>query len=255
MTSVATAMKWWGNTVQVGNVIVYHLDLSPNSAREAEAFGWLDDHEVARSRRFTSIGPRRRYILCRAALRSIVCNILGCPNKQLTIGSSYYEKPYAIVEGKSHPICFNVSHSGNHGLIGLGKGGRVGVDIEEWDPDRNLGPLMETAFTPAERTAMESTDAINRQYLFFRLWTIKEALIKAVGMGLSLDMSSFEVPSPLQCGATSTEFHFLQAPSVSWRLDTLIDNNFCAAIAQELGVALSSKQPDRYRQSPAISVS
>ena len=256
VASASTTKKWWKKAFQVGSVTAYRLDLGPGPAREAEAFALLDDYERARAQRFTTSGPRRRFILCRAALRFILCTHLGCSNEQLTIGSSYFEKPYAIVKGKSHPISFNVSHSGSHGLIGLCEGGRVGVDIEEWDTDRNLLPLIETAFTPAERAAVELTEsAINRQRLFFRLWTIKEALIKAVGMGLSLDISSFEVPLALLFGGTSGIFRFPQATSIAWRLDTLTTNGFCAAVAQELGPSLSSKQSDGDRQSLEVVVS
>ena len=254
VASASTTKKWWKKAFQVGRVTAYRLDLGPGPAREAEAFALLDNYERARAQRFTTSGPRRRFILCRAALRFILCTHLGCSNEQLTIGSSYYEKPYAIVGGKSHPISFNVSHSGNHGLIGLCKGGRVGVDIEEWDTDRNLLPLVETALTPAERAAVELTEsAINRQRLFFRLWTIKEALIKAVGMGLSLDMSSFEVPVAMRCGAASAEFHFPQAPLVAWRLDTIADGSYYGAIAQELIPPLPSYQLDK--DSKALGVS
>ncbi len=253
VASASTTKKWWEKALQVGSVTAYRLDLGPGPAREAEALALLDDYERARAQRFTTSGPRRRFILCRAALRFILCTHLGCSNEQLTIGSSYYEKPYAIVGGRSHPISFNVSHSGNNGLIGLGQGNRIGVDIEEWNPHRSLDLLIETAFTPAERTALESTNVIQRQHFFFRLWTIKEALIKAVGMGLSLDMSSFEVPVAMRCGAASAEFHFPQAPLVAWRLDTIAGGSYYGAIAQELIPPLPSYQLDK--DSKALRVS
>lgn len=234
MAYVSTTTKWWENTVQVGNVVAYHVDLSPDPAREAEALSRLDEFERARTQKFATPGPRRRFILCRAALRSILCNNLGCSNEQLTIGSSYYGKPYAIMQRREHSIGFSVSHSGNHSLVALSSRGRIGVDIEEWDPRRSVDLIVESVFTAAERADMECTDASQRQRLFFKLWTIKEALVKAVGMGLSLDMSSFQVPLDLRRGAIRSVFHFPQAPSVAWRLDTISNSGFCGAIAQEL---------------------
>lgn len=253
MASASTTKKWWENAVQVGNVIAYHIDLSPDPATEAEAFARLDEYERSRTRRFTTPGPRRRFILCRAAVRSILCSNLGCHNEQLTIGSSYYEKPYAIVQEKSHPISFNVSHSGAHGLIALSSHGRLGVDIEECYTRRNIDLLVDTSFTPAERADMKSGDVVQRQRLFFRLWTIKEALIKAVGIGLSIDMSSFEVPLEMRRGAIGAVFHFPQAPSVAWRLDTLSSSAFCGAIAQEITAPLSDKQLDKRNKALKVS--
>ncbi len=218
----------------MGNVTVFDVDLTPDPAAEAQALACLDEREQARAFRFIGPAPVRRFVFCRAALRSILCSHLGCSNEQLTIGSSYYEKPYAIVQGKPHPIGFNVSHSRERGLIALGESGRVGADIEDLHPQRNMGLLIDTAFTPAERSDMESADVFGKKRLFFKLWTIKEALVKAVGMGLALDMSSFEVPLAMRRGAGNAEFHFPQAPSVPWRLDSIENGGSYAAVAQEL---------------------
>ena len=225
---------WWRPIGLTDGIDVIHVDLSPNQAREDEALGFLDGWERTRRERFTSPGPRRRFTLCRAALRSVLCRELGCGNDELEFGASYYEKPFAIVRGKPHPIGFNVSHSGSHGLIGIAPGGRVGVDVEEFDPRRKLGPLIESAFTPAELTDLESVEGTERHRLFFRMWTIKEALIKGVGMGLALDMTTFEVPVAMRRGASSAAFSFPQAPSVYWRLESIDNRDYCAAIAHEL---------------------
>ena len=61
----------------VGEATVIHVDLTPDAAREAKAMGWLDESEHSRWRRFQFAGPRRRFSLCRAALRAILCRRLG----------------------------------------------------------------------------------------------------------------------------------------------------------------------------------
>ena len=232
--TIASAMEcWWGPIGLAGGVDVVHVDLSPNQAREDEALGFLDEWERSRRARFTGPGPQRRFTLCRAALRSLLCSELGCRNDDLAFGVSYYEKPFAIVRGKPHPIGFNISHSGSHGLIGIASGGRVGVDVEEVDTGRKLELLTDTAFTPAEQSELDSVEETERHRLFFRLWTIKEALIKGVGMGLALGMATFEVPVAMRRGVSSAAFSFPQAPSVYWRLESIDNKDYCAAIAHE----------------------
>ena len=96
-----------------------HVDLVPSEADEREAWTWLDGEERRRARRFRHTGARRRYVLCRASLRSLLCGALNCRNQQLALGASEHGKPFATVDGLQAPIAFNVSHSGQHGLIAL----------------------------------------------------------------------------------------------------------------------------------------
>lgn len=226
--------SWWSPIGSAGKADVFHVDLSPNPAKENEALSLLDGWERDRQRRLSYPGPRRRFALCRAALRLVLCQEFGYRNDELQFGVSYYEKPFAIMRGERCPINFNVSHSGNHGLIAFASEGRVGVDVEEFDPGRKLELLVESAFTPAERTELNSAEGADRHRLFFRFWTIKEALIKGVGMGLYLDMSSFQVPFEMRRGAHSAAFSFPQAPSVNWQLESLDSDVLAATVAHEI---------------------
>ena len=88
---------------------------------------------------------------------------------------------------------FNVSHSGDLALIAVLPGsGRVGVDVE-WLVDRpNLLDLASTVATPRElaQLALESRRQLES---FYRLWTRKEAYLKAIGTGLSADARNVQI--------------------------------------------------------------
>ncbi len=239
MATSSVTGHWWSSIGQVGSAVVSHVDLSPHPAREAEAFSWLDEQERARASRFTNPGPRRRFTLCRAALRALLSHDLGCCNEQLAFGASEHEKPFAIVQGLPACISFNVSHSGEHGLVALAPEGRLGVDVEECTPHRNVDILIDAVFTPAEQADLASTTGSDRHRAFFKLWTVKEALVKALGTGLSLDASSFEVPPAMRRGANSAIFTFPQAPSDRWFVHGFENKDFVAAIAHELSPATS----------------
>ena len=72
------------------------------------------------------LGARRRFVLCRGALRAILCGDLGCENERLTFGERRYGKPFALVDAMPAQISFNVSHSGRHGLIAVAQDGQLG---------------------------------------------------------------------------------------------------------------------------------
>jgi len=244
---------WWRPFKLVGEATVIHVDLSPNAAREAEALGWLDESEQSRSRRFQFAGPRRRFGLCRAALRAILCRRLGCENGQLAFEESRHGKPFATVGGTPVPDSFNVSHSGDHGLIAFAPAGRLGVDIEERVAHRNLDLLVETVLGEQEQALLARTRGEARTHLFFKLWTMKEALIKAHGMGMALDPSRVQIPSAMLGGTTQSTLQSPEIPGVRWRLDDLSNEQFAAAVAHELGVETASRGNGSALGTPATS--
>lgn len=239
--SASAARHWWSSFCKAGPVAVTHVDLMSNASREASSLLWLNEEEQARCCQYPLPGPRRRFALCRAALRAILCRQLGCSNERLSFGSSDYGKPFALVDGEPAALSFNLSHSGKHGLIAIVPHGRLGVDVEECLPRRDFDELSEAVFGPHERSALASVRGRDRARLFFRLWTIKEALIKALGLGFTLDVSQFEVPQALHQGRMGM-FRFPQLPEVRWRVEYIGNEDFSAAIAHEL---VPSQSDDR----------
>lgn len=193
---------------------------------------WLNEDERARWGQYPLPGSRRRFALCRAALRAVLCRQLGCSNKRLTFGSSSSGKPFALVDNVPATISFNLSHSGQRGLIACAPQGRLGVDVEERVARRDFDELSEAVCGPHERSIIAFARGCGKVQFFFRLWTIKEALIKALGMGFSFDVSQFEVPSALRQGRISL-LRFPQLPEVRWRAEYIGNEEFSAAIVHE----------------------
>lgn len=229
---------WWSPFGVVDGIDVIHLDLEPDAARESEAAAWLDRKEKERSRRFKVDRPRREFALCRAALRANLCRLLDCTNDRLSFGTHEHGKPFAIVGGETATISFNVSHSGFHGLIAFAPQGRphgrIGVDAEVRRTGRDFVGIADMVFGPGERAALATAGGDERVRLFYRFWTMKEALIKALGTGFSLSPSRFEIPSAMVRGANSGMFRFPHIPAEQWRLEYLGDTRFAAALAFEV---------------------
>ena len=229
--------RWWRPVTRIADGVIIHVDLTCRTARVAKALEWLDETEQARWRRYRYDRPRHEFALCRAALRALLCRQLDCRNDELAFETSPHGKPSATVCGARAPVSFNVSHSGAHGLIALVGRGRVGVDVEErvarHDPD---GPIRDV-FSPAEQKELAAACGAHKVDLFFTMWTMKEALIKALGVGLSLDTSGFEIPPEMRRGARTGVFRFPHDPAVGWRLDNLGTPFYAAAVAVELDPA------------------
>lgn len=89
-------------------------------------------------------------------------------------------------------------------------------------------------FGAEERAAVITASGERKVERFYRLWTVKEALVKALGTGLYLDVSSFQAPLGLLHGETGAESRFPQLPDVAWWVEDLGTGDFAAAIAHEM---------------------
>ena len=181
-------VQWWRPHASCAGVEILHVDLSPNESHDQAALAWLDCTEYQRWQRFRVERARRQFSRCRAALRMCLCERLGCRNDRLAFGAGKYGKPFAMIDGRASEAAFNVSHSHEHGLIAFGTDGvRLGVDVETRRARDTLRLASESVFGKCERDALAGLSGWDWYVLFFRLWTVKEALIKALGTGFSLN--------------------------------------------------------------------
>jgi phosphopantetheinyl transferase len=79
-------------------------------------------------------------------------------------------------------------------ILAIARGGRIGVDLELLQPSQALEAASEL-FLPTERDWAESVPSGARWQRFLALWTVKEALLKALGQGFSYGMDQIELGS------------------------------------------------------------
>lgn len=139
-----------------------------------------------------------------------------------------------MVDGVRAEISFNISHSGDHGLMGVRPRGGLGIDVEQRQPRRHMDLLIDTVFTETEQATFTTAEGSDRTDLFLDFWTMKEALIKALGTGLSTDPATFEIPPAMQRGVKRGAFRFPDLPTVTWQLDNIGNETYAAAVAREM---------------------
>ena len=226
-----TESSWWGPHLAIGEVKIYSVDLASDREREAAALDWLDDGERDRLSRFVRGLPRRQFGLCRAALRALVCDALGCPNERLTFETGERGKPFAHIAGCPAPISVNVSHSDIYGLIAMAPVGKLGIDLEIPRQRPNLELLAETVLAPSERRQLELLDCQQKRDRFYELWTAKEALLKALGIGHALDPSELEIGAAVGAPGQARQFRWSKYPGDSWTVVNLGERDYAAALA------------------------
>ena len=225
---------WWSPFTARAGVEVTHVDLSPHPVRmrPRRTPRWTGRKDpLGRSTCRTRVAASPSAAPCSAPSSAAGWAAL---TSSLSFGVSGYGKPFAVARGERADVSFNVSHAGDHGLIAVAASGRLGVDIEERVPKRNLDALIEAVMSPEEQVELAALRGGEKLRLFYRIWTFKEALIKALGTGFSTDVSKFQAPAAMRRGAAAGSFRFPHLPSVAWGLEEIGGERFAAALAYEL---------------------
>lgn len=145
----------------------------------------LSAPEYARSARLRFARDRSTYILAHAWWRVMLGISLDLDPTEVPLSRSAAGQPLLPGTGFSTSL----SHSGTWVAMALGGGATVGVDIECSPPHAALTPLMPDICTPDEIADLESLPLPQREAALLALWTRKEALLKAFGVGLGADPS------------------------------------------------------------------
>ncbi len=153
----------------------------------------LPSMEQERTLRFHFAADRLRFAKCRHILRATLAPWLGCSPLEVTLRFGEHEKPHLDHETDLH---FNLSHTRGGALIAFARGAEIGIDIENITRSSDLDGIARRVFTDRERSALDALKGDAKTSLFFRLWTAKEAFLKATGRGLSLDPASIETHLP-----------------------------------------------------------
>ena len=224
---------WWQVYRSVDGIEIFAVDLSPDASLEGYALGLLSQPERTRYRRFLVEDARRQFLLARGALRLLLSSRLNRAPATISFATQAYGKPYAIADGVPAPVSFNISHSGDDGLIALTGSRSVGIDLEHRRSQVDLDGVAARVFGARERAVLSGLTGRNKLDLFYRLWTCKEALIKARGTGFSYDPAHFEVPDTILAGGSSARFGFPDDDTKRWMLENLGSDTYAAALAYQ----------------------
>jgi 4'-phosphopantetheinyl transferase len=192
----------------------------------------LSADERDKMQRFRFEKDRRRYLIGRGGLRTLLGRYLDLAPQDLRFETAAAGKPH-LASGQGE-LQFNLAHSGEFVLIAIAEGRKVGIDVEEIRDDFDAGELAAHFFSPSEQHDLETLTGRARIEAFFECWTRKEAYVKARGEGLSLPLDQFDVSlrpgEPARLIATRPD----PAEARRWQLSGLdVADGYKAALAVE----------------------
>ncbi len=213
---------------------LFRLSLSAAPTAVQALLPLLSTDEHQRAAAFYSPDDRNKYITSRGGLRVVLATVLGAEAREIAFEYGQHGKPALAVPWNAGGIHFNVSHSGEFALIVVSKGTRVGVDVEFERTDVELEKLARRFFSDSDCERLLTLPEAEWMRAFYRCWTRKEAYIKAVGIGLSIGLSSFDVSleegHPAQLMATRPEAE----EAKRWEMaDIVMEKDYSAAMCWE----------------------
>jgi 4'-phosphopantetheinyl transferase len=155
--------------------------------------GFLSAAETARSARFRFARDRNRYTARHGILRVLLSAYTCCHPAEVEIRVDLNGKPYVVGQGHDADLRFSLSHSAGLAAFAFGRSGEIGVDIERVSNFPAMQEFAAMNFAPAEIQELDGCPESTRLQVFFKLWTRKEAVLKASGDGLAIPLNRVDV--------------------------------------------------------------
>lgn len=171
----------------------------------------LDKDEIAAAERHSLEAGRAAYVACHALTRRLLERVAGVEAAMWRFAAGELGKPHIV--DPSSPLHFSHSHAG--GLVACAVAAfPVGIDAEQ--RNRAVAPAtMEAVLAPSERALLMAAAPASRAETFLQLWTLREALVKATGRGLSFPREEFAFalePPRLESGGEDWTFFTWKTP-------------------------------------------
>ena len=194
----------------IGNlhVHVWRMRLGSSDYQAGEMQSKLSTEEKHRAAKFQSRDDRTRYATAHYYTRKILSKYLGLQPEKIRFAYNQYNKPALEENTKASGLRFNLSHSAEIALLAVANGFKVGADIELVKHDKATEDIARRFFLSREVELLLNQPEQIRDEAFLRIWTRKEAYIKARGEGMAIPLDQFEV-----------SFHPGDPPKILWMKD------------------------------------
>lgn len=209
----------------------------------------LTPEETARGARYVRPQDRASFVLTRALVRTTLSRYGPVAPRDWRFVTNAHDCPFVAEAQAGSPVLrFNISHTNGLVALAVARGHRVGVDVEAVTRPV-LEDIPERHFAPDEVRDLRALPAAEQPLVFFDYWTLKEAYIKARGLGLALPLDQFAFalatgsPPAIRFAAgfddDPTRWQFWQAwPTPTHRLSLAIERD-----GADLPVALRQVAP------------
>jgi 4'-phosphopantetheinyl transferase len=170
------------------SIHVWQVRFSEWRPREALFAATLSPEEGYRAQQFRDPALASRYVIGRGLLRALLTKYVGSAAEVIEISTNAYGKPEL---GKE--LQFNLAHAGDMALYAFTNGRPIGVDVELVEHVSPSPLEARRILANSEWEVWQHLSDQDRTLLFYQTWVRKEAVLKALGVGLAIEPDTFSV--------------------------------------------------------------
>lgn len=209
-------------------VHLWKMNLETSSINIQDAMKILNEEETIKAQKFRFEKHQKRFIVARSTLKHILSHYLGISPEKIAFQYGSHGKPKLVDKMNTIQLEFNLSHSEELAIYGITCHHLIGVDVEYLRPMPDAEKLAKRFFCHQEFEKINSLSIIHKNTEFFKLWTAKEAYLKATGKGISGGLDKVEI-------STDEPRKFINLPQpnkTTWKLLSFVpQTNYLAAMA------------------------
>lgn len=213
---------------------VWWIDLDQPQYIVDNYYRVLDQDEKISILNFKTELLRKRYTVSKCVLKILISKYLDSKPEEVKFTYGELGKPFLSSSINTLNLQFNMSHSNRLGMCAFTKDKALGVDIEKIREFSNLEDVAEMCMSEFEKGWFSKLPPATRIEIFYKVWTVKESFIKAIGAGLSFPMVDVEVKMN---SSDKCEFHKIKNESGifrKWRVFTFApEPNYTASLVAE----------------------
>ena len=192
------------------NLEVWITDVEAAGSVSDAEINMLDATEMGMLKNIRLETERKRYLLSRLLLRKALSHLIGGNPQDWRFERDRNGKPKLSAVHGAPNVDFNMSHSGNAVVVAVSSAGEVGVDVERiGDVEmRNaaVDGIYDSVFTERELESLKFQPGFSHAEDTLKMWTVKEAYAKLLGVDAALNVFDFEVaPAPWRVMSSPTD--------------------------------------------------
>jgi 4'-phosphopantetheinyl transferase len=203
------------------------------------ALTFLSEDEIGRYTRYLVPAAAQTFLAARVLVRSLLSAYASLSPSAWRFETNRWGRPYIANLEAPRDLLFNLSHKPGLVTCLVGYGRELGVDVEHYANRPYLLDIASRFFSPSETAALLALPDSQRIPRFYELWTLKEAYIKARGIGLSLGLANFSFTPSRNTATIRFEPGFDDDPG-SWdfRLFRIVEDHLIATAIRRTATPL-----------------
>jgi 4'-phosphopantetheinyl transferase len=191
-------------------------------------FRLLSEEEKVRSNKFRFQKDKHEFITSRGFLRTVLASYIQKKPEEIKFEYSSFGKP--SIKDNVHNLKFNLSHSNGYAVIAITESDEIGVDLEFIKSFDDLDKVAKDVFTKNELTILAGNASVKIE-LFFKFWTRKESMIKALGKGLLIPLNQVDVSDLNTLSYSDSSEHISKKKNNFFIQDLNVPGGFAGAVA------------------------